>query len=149
MRKFIIELIVSIVMITIGVSMCFFEFSDYDYVPYGSDMKQVDLSYTVNQKHPLNLDLDDDLPLYYEYDESLGDQVKVEFNSSWYYREKEDELKIKDNGNWRSWKTYYQAFIDGLKDHQIIVFHDHDYFDEEGVTITCTRENRKNINITH
>ena len=79
MRKFVIELILSVVLITVGVSMCFFEFSDYEYVPFSEQMGSKIVTYTANKKNPLRLELDDDLSLHYEYDEDMGDQVKIEF----------------------------------------------------------------------
>lgn len=150
MRKFIIELIISVVLITVGVSMCFFEFSDYDYVPYNEHVKNETITYTVSKDHPLRLEVDDDLNLRYEYDEDMKERVKIEFSSLLPYKEKDDSLKIKDaDWHWNSWKPYYQAFVDGLKNHEITIFHEMDFYDYEEVTIICSRENRENIDIRY
>lgn len=148
MRKFIVELIVSVALITIGVSMCFFEFVDYDYVNYSMLEDKETLEYRLDEEHPLRLELDDDLYVRYVYDDTLSDHVQIEFNSMIRYKEYGDYIRFKDaNGHWTSWKNYYQVFMDGLKDHHITIFR-HDSFDDiDEIVIICKKENSKFIHI--
>jgi len=150
MRKFFVELVLSVTLITIGVGLCFFEFSDYDTVSYTQAMDMESIEYTVNKEHPLRLELDDDLMVRYAYEEDMGDRVKIEFSSLLRYKQKDDYLKIKDlSWRWNAWKPYYDAMIEGLKDHKIVTFHDSHHMDVEMVVITCSKESEKWMDVYH
>ena len=61
MRKFIIQIVVSMVFLSIGMGLCLFELSDYEFVEYSEVSETTILDTTVSERHALRLDIDDDV----------------------------------------------------------------------------------------
>ncbi len=149
MRKFIIQIVVSMVFLSIGFGLCLFELSDYEFVEYSEVSETTILDTTVSEHQELRLDIDDDIRILFDYDESMKDHVSIEFSSLLNYKKSDSRIKIKDlSWSWSGFKQYYNVFIDGLKDHKLTSFHHHYSTDEiETVTITCAKDARQWIDI--
>lgn len=149
MRKFIILIVVSMVFLSIGFGLCLFELSDYEFVEYNDVSETTILDMTVNEHDTLRLDIDDDIRILFDYDESAEDHVSIEFSSLLNYKKNGSRIKISDlSWSWSSWKKYYSVLIDGLRDHKLTSFHHHYATDEiETVRITCSKDARKWIDI--
>lgn len=149
MRRFIIDIVVSMVFLSIGFGLCLFELSDYDFVEYNEIAETTVLDTTVSEQNNLRLDIDDDIRIQFDYDESADDHVSIEFSSLLNYKKTENRIRIKDlSWSWSSWKKYYSVFIDGLRDHKLTAFHHHYNDDDiEVVRITCSKNARKLIDI--
>ena len=81
MKRFFFEIGISIVLIVIGASLCFFELTDYDHV-YQDEVGDVEsVTVAIDEHHPLRLKLDDNLIVQYEYDETMKNEVEIEYHS--------------------------------------------------------------------
>jgi len=158
MRRFLIEMAVSVVFLSIGFSLCFFELSDYDYVEYQEVMDktvldiEVDGHHDIDGNHALRLDVDDDIRVHFNYTENDDEHIRIEFSSLLNYKKNDNHLRINDLSwsSWSTWKKYYTVFIDGLKDHKLTTFHEHYEDDEiESVTITCSKKVKELIDIRY
>lgn len=149
MRKFIIQVVVSIVFLSIGFGLCLFELSDYEFVEYDEVSETTVLDTTVSEHNMLRLDVDDDIRIQFDYDDSYDEHVSIEFSSLLNYKKNGSRIKISDlSWSWSSWKKYYSVLIDGLKDHKLTSFHHHYSSDDiETVTIICSKSARKWIDI--
>lgn len=150
MKRFLVEIGIAVVLIAIGTSFCFFELTDYDVIVQDDLMDQKTVSVNIDEHHPLRLKLDDDLIVQYEYDETLNNEVKIEYNSLLHFQQNDHTIKIKDSSlSFHNWVEYCQVFFDGLRDHKIVAFH-HDEYDEEDfelITITCSKAAKRWIEI--
>lgn len=149
MKKFFIEIGIAIVMIAIGTSLCFFELTGYDHIYQDQIADQKTTTINVDEHHPLRLKLDDDLVVQYEYDDTMKNQVQIQYDSLLNFKQNDHTIKIKSSSlSFQTWRQYYQAFFDGLRDHKIVTFHRiYDDDDYEVITITCSKEAKKWIEI--
>lgn len=147
MRRFLIDIVVSMVFLSIGFGLCMFELSDYEFVEYHEIAETTVLDTTVSEQGKLRLDIDDDIRIRFDYDESADNHVKIEFSSLLNYKKNDNRIKIKDQ-TWSSWKKYYSTFIDGLREHKLTSFR-HSYHDDDvlTVTVTCSKTAEKWIDI--
>ncbi len=155
MRRFLIEMAVSVVFLSIGFSLCFFELSDFDYVEYQEVMDTTVLDMEIDEhhdeNHALRLDVDDDIRVHFNYTEDDDEHVRIEFSSLLNYKKNDNYLRINDlSWSWSTWKRYYTVFTDGLKEHRLTTFHEHFEDDEiESVTITCSKKVKELIDIRY
>ncbi len=149
MKKFFIEIGISIVMIAIGASLCFFELTGYDHVYHDEMFEQKTVIIDIDKHHPLRLKVDDDLTIQYEYDESMKNQVEIRYDSLLNFKQNDHTIKIKDSSlSFRTWRQYYETFFDGLREHKIVTFNRmYDDDDFEVITITCSKEAKQWIEI--
>ncbi len=148
MKRFFIEIGISIVLIVIGASLCFFELTDYDHV-YQDEVGDVEsVTVAIDEHHPLRLKLDDNLIVQYEYDETMKNEVEIEYHSMLNFKQNDHTIKIKEaSSSFRTWRQYYDAFFDGLRNHKIITFHSTYNDDFETITIRCSKEAKRWIQI--
>lgn len=149
MKRFLIEIGISVVMIAIGTSLCFFELTGYDYVDQDEIGEIESVSVTVDEHHPLRLRLDDDLMIQYEYDDKLKNQVEIEYYNVLNFKQSDHTIKIKESdSSFHTWRQYYDVFFDGLRNHKIVTFHrTYDDSDYEIITIRCSKDAKKWITV--
>lgn len=147
MKRFLLSFGLAVILISMGVTMTFFELSGYEPVSALEDELYKEFTATASEHEPLRIDVDDEYQVIFEYDESLNDEVKVELQGALKYTFKhKDQVRIKDY-DWYRFPIlqYFDRFMEGLKQKKLYFFHYHDYDRQNKVIIRCTKENHKNI----
>lgn len=149
MKKFLISIIVSVVMVTAGAMTFFFELSDFeivegkDFTPYEESAMK---STTLNVKDAsIIIDSDDYLNIEWRYDDSMKDEVKI--MTSPYLSMDRHNNYININTRHYSFKDAVKIgeyILNGLKKHEIRI-HDHDHYGFTEVIIICSKDNMSNI----
>lgn len=151
MKKFLTEISISIVMISIGCILCVFEFKDYRFVNAyadGVDGKFQTYETTVNKDNPLRIELDEYVYVDYEIDEDRKDEVTINVRENLNHKFSKNKLRITEY-TWHSnsFGTYLDAWIEGLKDEKVYYFDSYYSNQDEEIVITCSSETRKYIEI--
>ena len=149
MKKFLISIIVSIVMVTAGAMTFFFELSDFDIVegedftPYEeSTMKSI----TLNAKEaPIIIDSDDYLNIEWRYDDSMKDEVKIMTSPYLSMKRHNNYVDIYDRHySFKDAVKVGEYILNGLKKREIRIY-DHDRYGFTEMVIICSKDNVSNI----
>ena len=144
MKKFLISLIVGITMMAIGTTMLVFEIKEFEFVDgrsayYGSD--------TVKDQD-LNIVFEDDYYTGYEwkYDESMKDEVRIEYTSDMQVKTNGNTMIIEERYN-HEWGVndgmdFLNTFLDGLKQRKVYTM---DYRDN--VVIVSSSQMRDRVHV--
>lgn len=149
MRRFLFTFGLSVVLVSMGVTMSFFELSGYEPVNALEDEMFSEFSATATAHTPLRIDVEDEHQVIFEYDDSLHDEVKVELEGALKYKFKQnDRVKI-DDYDWYRFPIiqYFDRFMEGLKQKKLYYFHHHNYDIQPRIIIHCTKDNRENIDL--
>lgn len=151
MKKFLIEIGISIIFVSMGTAMCFFELQDYEVVNGYDELYDIEtLSATVNEQTPLELQVrDDDISVRYYYVDTNDETVSIDLNNQINYEFSDNVLRIKSHSNYRtSAKLYVDSFLDGLKERKLYYFDSSYSVREDEIVITCTKAQKEFIKIT-
>lgn len=153
MKKFLVSLIVGITMMAIGTTMLVFEIKEFDFVDgrsayYGSDAVKTQ-TFNVKDKD-LNIIFDDDYYTSYEwkYDESMKDEVRVEYSSDIHVNSSGHTMYIENRYD-HDWGVndgldFLNTFLDGLKHRKVYTM---DY--RENVVIVSSSKARERVHINY
>lgn len=153
MKKFLTEISIAIVMISIGCMVCVFEFKDFRFMnAYANEMDGQYQTYTttVNKENPLRIELDEYVYISYKIDDDAKDEVTIEVNEHIHHKLAKNKLHVSEYGWYsNSLGSYLDAWIDGLKEKKIYYFdwYSSDYEDE--IIITCSAEAKKYIDVSY
>ncbi len=149
MKRFLLSFGMSVILVSMGVTMTFFELSDYEPVNALEEESFTNFSANASEHKPLRIDVDDDYQVIFEYDESLHDEVKIELQGALKYKFKSDNhVKINDYDWYRlPILQYFDQFMEGVKQKKLYFFHYHDYDGSKKVIIRCSKSNHKNISL--
>ena len=143
MKKFLISLIVGITMMAIGTTMLVFEIKEFEFVDgrsayYGSDTVKTQTFRVKNQ----------DLNIVYEwkYDESMKDEVRIEYTSDMQVKTNGNTMIIEERYN-HEWGVndgmdFLNTFLDGLKQRKVYTM---DYRDN--VVIVSSSQMRDRVHV--
>lgn len=128
MKKFLVSLIIGITMMAIGTTMLVFEIRDFEFV----DEEMSGTSSSTWQSKTISigedrlrivLDDDHDISYYWKYDESMGDDIRIEYSSRVQLSQSNQTIYVRNDHNheWTISKgiDVLDSFLDGLKEHKI------------------------------
>ena len=151
MKKFLISLIVGITMMAIGTTMLVFEIKEFEFVDgrsayYGSDTVKTQTFRVKDQD--LNIVFEDDYYTGYEwkYDESMKDEVRIEYTSDMQVKTNGNTMIIEERYN-HEWGVndgmdFLNTFLDGLKQRKVYTM---DYRDN--VVIVSSSQMRDRVHV--
>ncbi|MBU9105410.1 hypothetical protein KTG08_05005 [[Clostridium] innocuum] len=151
MKKFLISLIVGITMMAIGTTMLVFEIKEFEFVDgrsayYGSDTVKTQTFRVKDQD--LNIVFEDDYYTGYEwkYDESMKDEVRIEYTSDMQVKTNGNTMIIEERYN-HEWGVndgmdFLNTFLDGLKQRKVYMM---DYRDN--VVIVSSSQMRDRVHV--
>ena len=151
MKKFLISLIVGITMMAIGTTMLVFEIKESELVDgrsayYGSDTVKTQTFRVKDQD--LNIVFEDDYYTGYEwkYDESMKDEVRIEYTSDMQVKTNGNTMIIEERYN-HEWGVndgmdFLNTFLDGLKQRKVYTM---DYRDN--VVIVSSSQMRDRVHV--
>lgn len=150
MKKFIFQIGLSFMLITMGVMMSFFELAEYDTVNGAKYVYETEVLKTeATEADPLYIEVDDDsVSIHYEYDDTMKNRVEIELSDRLEYSLVDNELFI-DEENFRFFhgKKYLDTFIQGLKEEKLYYFNFTKNKERQRVTIRCRKDNLSNIDV--
>lgn len=152
MKKFLTEISIAIVMISIGCIVCVFEFKDFRFINDYADV--VENNYqtydtTVDKENSLRIELDDEfVKVDFDIDDSLEDEVRIEVSENIKHKFSKNKLRISDD-SWHSisFGAYLDAWLDGLKDKKIYYFSHDSSGMNDYVVIHCSSDAKRYIEI--
>lgn len=147
MKRFLFEIGFSFVLITMGAMLSFFELSEYETVNGIDDVFEANvLDATATKNDPFYIDVDDDITIHFEYDETMKDDIEITISDAYSYSMKNQKLKVDDlRFQFFYGKRYIDTFIDGLKDEKLYYFNRTKGNDVHTLVIKCKKDNRSNI----
>lgn len=152
MKRFLVGIGFSIVLISTGCAMSVFELKDYRVVDAYTQMHEEieTLKTTVDEKNELRINLDTYADIIYEVDDDLGDKVEIDIQEYLDYRFSKNKLTV-DGHRWYDipFGEYLDVFLDGLKDEKLYIYDSYnDHNDNTEIIIRCSEKTKEFIRVT-
>lgn len=150
MKRFIIEMIVCIVLISTGCMLSLFEIKDYRVVNAYTQLADESVQTyetTVDKNHILRIIMDTYVDIKYEIDDNLENTVFFDISQNLEYTYTDNRLKINDY-RWYNlpFGEFIDMFMEGLKDKKIYY---HEYRNTENeIVIRCSSKAKEYIRVS-
>lgn len=148
MKKFLIDITISVVFISAGFVLSVFELKDFQFANAPLYNEQVETFQTrVNKENPLRIESEKMIKIHYEIDEGMGEDVEIKLNESLVYGFSNNRFKVKGYHEYGiPFGKYVTVFLEGLK-HQTFYYYAIDEYQENAkeLTIRCSEDSKRYI----